>query len=477
MADGGVDDHAHEGVVGIAAVIRSGARSAVEVTEEHLAAAEASQDALNAFTLIDAEGALRRAEDIDQRIAAREPVGRLAGVPIGIKDLIDQAGLPNTNGANFPAPIPEVSATCVRRLEAADAVLIGRTGLHEWAFGFSSENPWFGPVRNPWDADLSPGGSSGGSATAVAAGLVAASLGTDTGGSVRVPAAQCGIVGLKVTHGRVPLTGVTPLAASVDSVGPLGRSVADVAAIYAVVAGDDSADPWSRPQRVVSPGAPTSLEHLRIGVPHPWSDQPVANGIRATFDDALDAIAATGAAVVHLDLPELDFPGMLNEAMYPEVARVHRERWQSDPDRYGPEVRRRVEQVFDYTMDDYIDGLRWRTHMQSVAWRALGEVDVLVTPTVASVHKTIGENLVEVDGEMVPYRPAMARFTAPVNHLKFPALALPLAGSGTPPASLQLIGAPWLEHHLLEIGAALENAGIAGVARPPLWRPSTSSES
>ncbi len=470
MTEGGTDDSVHEGVVGIASAVRSGARTAVDVTEEYLAAARAAQEYLNAFTLIDEEGALHRAADIDRRIAAREPVGRLAGVPIAIKDLIDQAKLPNTNGGDFQPAIPDVSATCVQRLEEADAVLVGRTGLHEWAFGFSSENHWFGAVRNPWDADLSPGGSSGGSATAVAAGLAAGSLGTDTGGSVRVPAAQCGLVGLKVTHGRVPLTGVTPLAESVDTVGPLGRSVADVAALYAVIAGDDPADPWSRPQPVVVPGAPTSLEHLRIGVPHPWADQPVATSIRTAFDRALDDIAANGAAVVHLEVPELDFPGLLNEAMYPEVAQVHRDRWQTDPERFGPEVRRRIEEVFAYTMDQYIDGLRWRTHMQSVAWRALAEVDVLVTPTVGTVQKTIGESRVDVQGEMVPYRPAMARFTAPVNHLKFPALAVPLVGSGAPPASLQLIGAPWLEHHLLEIGAALEAAGIIGVTRPPLWR-------
>jgi Asp-tRNA(Asn)/Glu-tRNA(Gln) amidotransferase A subunit family amidase len=475
MADGGADDITHEGVVGIAAAVRSGSRSAVAVTEEYLSAAKSSQDSLNAFTLIDEEGAIRRASDIDRRIAAHGPVGPLAGVPIGIKDLIDQAGLPTTNGGNFPPTTPDASATCVQRLEAADAVIIGRTGLHEWAFGFSSENHWFGAVHNPWDATLSPGGSSGGSGTAVAAGLVAGSLGTDTGGSIRVPAAQCGIVGLKVTHGRVPLTGVTPLAESVDTVGPLGRSVADVAALYAVIAGDDPADPWSRPQPVVVPGPPTSLEHLRIGVPHPWADQPVARAIRVAFDRALNDIEATGAAVEHLDLPQLDFPGSLNEAMYPEVAQVHGTRWETDPDRYGPEVRRRIEQVFDYTMDQYIDGLRWRTHMQSVAWRALGAVDVLVTPTVGTVNKTIGDNLVEVDGEKVPYRPAMARFTAPVNHLKFPALALPLAGSGAPPASIQLIGAPWLEHHLLEIGRALEAAGIVASEQPPLWRTGTAS--
>jgi len=186
-------------------------------------------------------------------------VGALAGVPIALKDLIDHAGRPNTAGSSYPAITPDASAPAVARLEAADAVIIGRTGLHEYAFGFSSENHWFGPVRNPWDLDLSPGGSSGGSAAAVAAGLAAGALGTDTGGSVRVPAALCGVVGLKVTHGRVPLRGVFPLGPSIDTVGPIGRSVVDIARLYETIAGFDPGDPWSAPRPVVPPAPrPTS---------------------------------------------------------------------------------------------------------------------------------------------------------------------------------------------------------------------------
>jgi aspartyl-tRNA(Asn)/glutamyl-tRNA(Gln) amidotransferase subunit A len=471
MDTGGTDQRGADGVVATAAAVRNRQRSALDVAEKHLAAAEDAQDTLNAFTLIDADGARRAAADIDRRIAARQPVGRLAGVPIAIKDLIDQAGLPTTNGGGIEPLIPAASATCVARLQAADAVLIGRTGLHEWAFGFSSENHFFGPVRNPWDRDLSPGGSSGGSGAAVAAGLSAAALGTDTGGSIRVPAALCGVVGLKVTHGRVPLTGVTPLAESVDTVGPIGRSVADVAAVYAVIAGDDPADPWCRPRRVITPGAEANLAHLRVGVPHPWVDLATADAVRTAFDAGLAALDAAGATIVHLDLPDLTFPGAVNEAMYPEVASVHRERFLTNPDAYGPEVRRRLEEVVEFQLDDYLDGMRWRSRMRAVAARALNGVEVLATPTVGLARKVIGDDRVTIDDRPVSYRPAMAQFTALVNHLGLPALALPLPGSSVPPASIQLIGAAWSEHHLLEIGSAMETAGIATVSRPPLWRP------
>ncbi|MDQ3783275.1 MAG: amidase, partial [Actinomycetota bacterium] len=193
---------------GIAAAVRSGQRRAVEVVAECLH--RIGDDPLNAFTLITADAAMADAATVDAAVAAGEDPGPLAGVPVAVKDLIDQAGLPNTAGSSFPPAVPDQDATVIGRLRRFGAVPVGRTGLHEFAFGFSSENPWFGAVRNPWDRTISPGGSSGGSGAAVGAGWVPVALGTDTGGSVRVPAALCGVVGLKVTHGAVPTTGVYP---------------------------------------------------------------------------------------------------------------------------------------------------------------------------------------------------------------------------------------------------------------------------
>ncbi|MDH3731106.1 MAG: amidase [Acidimicrobiia bacterium] len=462
MADG------LRGVVELATLITSRELTATEVVADHLRRAEASQSELNAFTLIDADRAMEAAAEIDASLDSGAELGPLAGVPIATKDLIDHAGRPNTRGSSFPPTVPEVTAPAIARLEAAGAVVIGRTGLHEFAFGFSSENHWFGPVRNPWDRSLSPGGSSGGSGSAVAAGLAAAALGTDTGGSVRVPAALCGAVGLKVTHGRVPLTGVYPLAASIDTVGPLARSVADAAAVYQLMAGDDPDDPWSAPHPVVVPQQPADLTALTIGIPHPWIDQTATDEVRTAFDTAIAAIADAGATVVDLELPVLDPPGLMEAAMYPEVAAVHRRNWQESPERYGPDVHKRMEAVFDFTMDDLLEGRRWQQACHHEASRAFARCDVLATPTVAALRKPIGVEEIEVAGEMVSYRGPLSRFTALVNHIRGPALALPLPLSGEgPPPSLQLIGPHWSEDRLLAIGLALEDAGIVGYTQPP----------
>lgn len=452
----------------IARAVADGETTAVAVVTAHLDRCAAAQDALNAFTMLDTEGALAAAAAIDARRAAGESLGPLAGVPIGVKDLIDQAGLPNTCGSSFSPLVPAESAPCVTRLEAADAVMIGRTGLHEFAFGFSSENHWFGPVHNPWDTTLSPGGSSGGSGAAVAAGLVPGALGTDTGGSVRVPAALCGVVGLKVTHGRIPVRGVYPLAASVDTVGPIARTVTDAGLLYRTMAGDDPGDPWSVPVPVEAARGPAELSGLRFGVPLPWTSAPMVSEVRHAFDDLCDRLTGAGAEVVEMPLPELDLPGKLEPSVYFEVAAVHDQRWHKNPDAYGPDVSRRLADVFDYSADDYLAALVWRRSCRAAADRALNTVDALITPTVAALRKPIGQEIIEVAGRKVSYRSPISHFTALVNHIGLPALAVPLNTPGVPPPSLQLIGPAWSEETLLSIGLALEQASLVATQTPPL---------
>ena len=260
----------------LAAAIRRREVTAREATAHYLDRSRRLQPELNAYTEI-ADGALEKADAIDEEIRLGHDPGPLGGVPIAIKDLIDQNGVTTTCGSGFYRHRAERSATVVRRLEDAGAIIIGRTGLHEFAFGFSSENDWFGPVRNPWDTDTSPGGSSGGSAVAVAAGLTAGAIGTDTGGSVRVPAALCGVTGLKVTHGRVPLTGVFPLASSLDTVGPLGRTAEDVEALYEVMAGHDPGRSLVRFKSGRTPGPDNFAQGARG-----WS--PAAVGRRRSDD-------------------------------------------------------------------------------------------------------------------------------------------------------------------------------------------------
>ena len=457
-------------LVRMAASIARGDASATELVRDHIVRSESTQPALNAYTMIDDERAMARAAELDRLRSTGAQAGPLAGVPIAIKDLIDHEGRPTTCGSSFLRDPATRSATVVERLESAGAVIIGRTGLHEFAYGFSSENHWWGPVRNPWDTATSPGGSSGGSAAAVAAGVVAAALGTDTGGSVRVPAAMCGIVGLKVTHGRVPLTGVFPLAASLDTVGPLARTVGDAAALYCVIAGFDPLDPLAAPKEVETPGQAAVLAGLRVGVPHPWVDIEIDSSVDAAYQAAITQLSDAGAAIIEVNDDALDPhepPSMVAAYFAPEVASVHRDWFHSDPSRYGPEVAARIEAVFTVDPDDHIAARSWKAGLSHTFDRLLMDVDILVTPATAATTKQIGEDAIHINGHARPYRPVLSAFSSLVNLAGNPALVVPMAAAGTPPPTLQVIGPKWSEHRLLEIGLALEEAGIAAHPTPP----------
>ncbi|MFH1103469.1 MAG: amidase [Actinomycetota bacterium] len=451
----------------LVSVVGSRRRTAQAFTRD--AVAGASRQPFNIFTFVDAGGAAAAAQVVDAAVAAGREPGALAGVPIALKDLIDQKGLVTTCGSSFLRTPATATATVVERLEAAGAVIIGRTGLHEFAYGFSSENEWWGPVHNPWDPATSPGGSSGGSAAAVAAGIVPLAIGTDTGGSVRVPAALCGCCALKVTHGRIPLTGVFPLAPSLDTVGPIATCVADLAAAYRVIAGDDPADPWSVPQPVIAPTSPADLTGLRVGVPVPWTERTLAPAVAEGFAIVLDRLVAAGAQVSRIAEPALD-PALLPRATYAEVAAVHRAWFTEDPTRYGPSIRERLAADLAHTPDAITAAFGWRSGLRNAAARLFSAVDVLMTPTVAVLRKVIGRDTVDVAGKPEPYHKALSWFSALVNQMGAPALALPIAVAGDPPPSLQVIGPWWGEGRLLAIGLGLEHSGVTRPAHQSPYR-------
>ena len=449
----------------IAAGVRSGRATATGTISDYLERIDRSS--LNAFTLVDHEGALARAGLVDDQVAAGHDPGPLAGVPIAVKDLIDQAGLLNTAGSSFYRVTPDQTASAVARLEQAGAIAVGRTGLHEFAFGFSSENHWFGAVRNPWNPDNSPGGSSGGSAAAVAADLAAAALGTDTGGSVRVPAALCGVVGLKVTHGRIPISGVFPLAPSLDTVGPLARSVDDAALLYSLMAGGDGTDPWTSFAPVEPVGPALDPAGLRVGVPKKWIEgAPMSAPVIEAFDTLLTSLDRAGARLVPVELPDIVSPEFLTASAYGEIAAVHR-RFRAAGNAYGPEVERRMKQADAVTLDEYVAGLAWRARLRQSAALAFQQVDFVVTPATGVMTKTIGQDRSETSAGDVHYRAALSWFSAPVNHAGLPALAVPLSGPGSPVPSLQVISPWWQEHRLLEFGKFLEGAELSMVTAPP----------
>lgn len=445
----------------LAAEIRRGERSAVDAVGAAIVAATRDQERFNACTLVDADRALARAEEIDRRVAAGQDPGPLAGVPVALKDLIDHAGRVTTCGSAFYRETADRSATVVERLENAGAVIVARTGLHEFAYGFSSENQWFGPVRNPFDPSLSPGGSSGGSAVAVAAGHVPVAIGTDTGGSIRVPAALCGVFGLKVTHGRVPLTGVFPLAPSLDTVGPLALRVEDLTLVYRVIAGHDPVDPWSAPRPVIAPQGPRpDLRNLRLGLPVRWVDTaPVTQDVAEAFTRATAALESLGARIEELHDDLLVPPGPTLELVGAEAAAVHR-RWLAEGKPYGDEVRRRLERAVEVTVDQYVAASARRAELRHRVEAAFGRFDLLIMPATGATRKPIGvETIPTLDGER-HYREVLSWFTSLVNVLGCPALAGPLPSASRPPPSLQLVAPRWQEHRLLEVAATLVEAGI-----------------
>ncbi|HEU4894466.1 MAG TPA: amidase [Acidimicrobiia bacterium] len=412
-------------------------RSATERVEAALAKAHATQETLNAFISIDDERALSRAADIDDRLARGDDVGPLAGMPIALKDLIDHEGRVTTSGSSFYAETATSTAESVRRLEDAGAVVIGRANLHEWAFGFNSENEHWGAVRNPWDLDTSAGGSSGGSGAAVAAGITPVAIGTDTGGSVRVPAALCGTYGLKVTYGKIPLDGVFPLVPSVDTVGPLADSVESTALAYRAMSGDATPEPERRP--------------LRFGVPEPWfGGAPMSAQVADAFDAAIAGLEQLGHTVESIEMPDTHPSHHIGGALE-EVAAVHRE-FRLQGKHYGKAVEERIAAVEELTPEEVAEAREWQRMIRQRFADAFDDVDLIITPTTPAMRKVIGEDLI---GDK-DHRAVLSYFTAVVNHALHPAISLPLAGTGAPPASLQVIGDLDSEPLLLGLGRWLE---------------------
>ncbi|MEX1043054.1 MAG: amidase, partial [Acidimicrobiia bacterium] len=379
----------------IAREVNKGDQSARDSVAGAITTARAQQERLNISTLIDEERALARADELDALIESGRSPGPLAGVPIALKDLIDHEGRTTTCGSGFYRHEADHSAEVVRRLEKAGAVIISRTVLHEFAYGFSSENHWTGPVRNPLDPALSTGGSSGGSAAAVAAEQVPIGIGTDTGGSVRVPAALCGIFGLKVTQGRIPISGVFPLVPSIDTVGPMARSVGDLALAYAAMAGYHADDPWSMPVPVASPhGARPDLRGVRIGIPVPWVDEsPVSEEVADSFAEAISAIRALGADVEEFREESVANRQEILTLSGGEIALIHR-RWVEEGKPYGPEVARRLEGALAVTLDEFVEAANWRALARQRTMAAFGTFDFFATPTVGSTRKVIGEDTI-----------------------------------------------------------------------------------
>jgi aspartyl-tRNA(Asn)/glutamyl-tRNA(Gln) amidotransferase subunit A len=451
-------DLALASVADLAPRVRARAVSPVELVGAALARIAADGSRLGAFITVTAEPARAAARAAEAEIGRGVYRGPLHGIPITLKDLFDTAGLRTTVGSRILAErVPTGDATVVERLRAAGAILLGKTNLHEFAFGTTNLNPHFGPARNPHDPDRIPGGSSGGSGVAVAAGMGQASLGTDTGGSIRIPASLCGVVGLKPTYGRVSRAGVFPLAASLDHVGPLTRTVRDAALVLQAIAGPDPRDPTAA--RWPVPDFSAELEDgargLRLGLLEDYAADPLAGpAVRAAVQQAARALAEAGAAVEPVRLPIVRQAGPVSTAiMFAEAASVHLRWLRERPDDYGADVRSRLELGALVPAVAYLRAQQARQALGAAVGALLARYDALLGPTTPITAPRSAESRApEVTRALVAY-------TRLGNLLGLPALSVPF---GRDPAGLpvgvQVIGRPFAEATVLRVGRALELA-------------------
>jgi len=379
-----------------AEAIRGRRLSPVALTESCLARVDALEPRLNAFITVTAELAREQARQAEREIEAGRYRGVLHGIPVAVKDLFATKGIRTTAGSRILGDwIPDDDATVVRKLEDAGAVLLGKLGLHEFAYGISSVNPHYGDVRNPWDTTKMPGGSSGGSAVAVVAGEAYATLGSDTGGSIRIPASLCGCVGLKPTYGRASLAGAVPLSWSLDHPGPLARTARDVAVVMQAIAGHDPRDPASADRSVPDMLAAIELgaDRLRIGVPtdHVWDecDPAIAAAVRA----AINALARAGAEVREIRWPRAaDYAKAASAILGVEARAYHEGAFPGRAAEYGPLVRARLAAQADVDAETYARSMRLLLEARAgAADRDLDGVDVLAMPAVPTRAWTLEE--------------------------------------------------------------------------------------
>jgi len=404
---------------------------------------------LNAFTLVMADEARRQARELDAELAAGRDRGPLHGVPMTIKDILDIRGVPTTAASRVrEGHVADRDCPAVAQLRQAGAIFVGKTNLHEFAFGTTNEDSAFGPARNPRDETRSPGGSSGGSGASLAAGVGLATMGTDTGGSIRIPAAVCGVVGLKPTLGEVPVDGVVPLSRTMDHVGPLANSVADACLVYYALLGD--------PRR--PPPAPVPIRGLRLAVLRPYFCDLLDEEVRASFERALDRLRDTGARVEDIAINHAaDIGPVYLHLVLSDAAAYHARTLDAMPDRYCPQVRLRLEMGRYILAEDYVRALAGRVVLTREVDAALVRHDALVLPTMPIPAPRIGDATVEIAGQPQPVRNVMLRLTQLFDVTGHPAISIPSepTRSGLP-VGFQLVGGRDQTDALLRVALACE---------------------
>jgi aspartyl-tRNA(Asn)/glutamyl-tRNA(Gln) amidotransferase subunit A len=458
------DELAFSSVTGAAALLRTGKVSPVELVRICLGRIEAQNPVLNAFITVTAESALQQARDAEAEMQRGEWRGPLHGIPIALKDMIDTAGV-RTTGASavYLERIPAADAAVVSRLRRAGAILLGKLNMQEFAIGGSSVPSHFGPVRNPWDTSRVAGGSSGGSAAAVAAGLCFAALGTDTGGSVRQPAALCGVVGLKPSYGRVSNLGVLPLAPSLDHVGPLTRNVEDCATVLEAIAGYERRDVSSERRPLKLRPWPSSAAGVRIGVPRAFFYDGLHPAVHRAVEAALSALSDLGARIEEVPL-EVSTDRSVFQA---EAYGSHAALIAASPERYLPETLAKLRRGASVDTPAYMRARLELAQLRRGIAQAFSRVDVLVTPTVPVPAPRLLDYPQTFDEVLAWEAGSMLRNTRPFNGLGIPTVTVPCGRTDEDlPIGLQLAAAPWQERQALALARAYESATLWHTRHP-----------
>ncbi len=448
-------------IASISHLFHSGKLSPVELTEVYIRRIEAKEGKVNSFITFTPEIALDLARRAEKLLRASNQTGKnthpLLGIPITLKDLYQTKGIPTTAGTSFMrGHIPDQNGHIVQKLLDANAVILGKTNMHEIALGLTTVNPHYGPCRNPWALDRIAGGSSGGSAAALAAGFCVGSMGSDTGGSIRVPAALCGVVGLKPTFGRISLRGVLPLSWNLDHAGPMGRHVSDVTYLYQTLAGYDPEDPDSVRRPIEN-----AFRHIKDGVKHWRFALADDDYFQKTDSEVLDLVfeAAQVFETLGAHVEKTPFPGMYTAALsnsqivVSDAAAVYAQPFLEHPQDFGEDVRQRLEIGSQVRLQDYIEARRQQVLLRRQFENFFGAYEILMTPTTAVAAPFIeGPTALE-------QAPLLTRYTAPFNLTGLPALSIPCGFTRNGlPVGLQLIARPWHEASLIQAAYAYEDA-------------------
>jgi len=452
--------------------------SPVEVAQAHLDRIAALDPKLKAFITVTADSALAAAKAAEAAVMSGERLGALHGVPLALKDLYCTRGVRTTGGSRILADwVPAEDATVVTRLARAGAVSLGKLNMHEFAFGPEGLNQHYGTAWNPWDANTHRicGGSSSGSGSAVAAGLCAGTLGSDTGGSIRIPAALCGLSGIKPTYGRVSRAGVLPLAWSMDHVGPMCRSASDCALMLNAIAGYDAQDPSSSvlPAPDFTAALTGDVKGLRIGVLRTFFLEATGVALRQAVEEALKVLEGLGATAHDVNLATAKHAAGASSAVSGAEAYAYHEAWLRErPQEYGDDVRERLRVGAFVSAAEYLKGQRARAKIRDEVNRALEGADVLVCATTPLVASAVGQNEIAVGQDKVPVRSSLIRFTRVFNLSGHPAASIPCGfTAGGLPVGLQIVGRPFDEATVLRVADAYQRATDWHRRRPPIDPP------